>query len=207
MMPEFDDNGGEDVLVFPARLLKQLGGFQGLSFDTSKYLKILLNKKNNLFLRRQQIEKDNSYKQLIPYVILRHENNIFSYRRSFHGLEKRLANKYSIGLGGHITARDIQAKRTTYVQGLYREINEEIELKTSFHEKTAALINDDSDEVGKVHFGVVHIFLLDRQALRAKDKSIVESSFVDIKQLKKNAGRYENWSKLCITEIDNLLSQ
>lgn len=205
-MPDLDENNDEHVLVFPARLLKQIGVFQGLSFDASKYLNLLLNKKNNLFLSREQIEKDPSYKQLIPYVILRYENNIFSYRRSFHGLEKRLTNKYSIGISGHITVRDTQSKRTTYEQGLYREIYEEIELKTNFHEKRVALINDDSDEVGKVHFGVVHIFLLDRPSLRVKDKSIVEGSFLDIKQLTKNVEKYENWSKLCITEIKNLLS-
>lgn len=71
--------------------------------------------------------------------------------------------------------------------------------------RIVALINDDTDEVGKVHFGVIHVFKLDRPSIRSKEKSINEAKFLSIPELKKKIDKYENWSKICINEIERLL--
>ena len=60
----------EHVLVFETQLLKQIGMFQGLSFELDKYLDIVLNPKNHTFIKRKEAESNRSYKQLIPYALI-----------------------------------------------------------------------------------------------------------------------------------------
>jgi len=197
----------EYIMVFPTTLLKGIGYFQGLSFETKKYLEVILNQKNYKFIRRKDAEVDFNYKQLIPYAILRYKEGIFAYRRGKLLTEKRLLGNYSIGIGGHISVHDRNLFGITYEEGLYREIGEEIKIDSKYEEKIVALINDDTDEVGRVHFGVVHIFSLDRPSIEGKEKSINEAKFVSIVQLKKDIHKFENWSKICIKEIEKLLTQ
>ncbi len=196
----------EYVLVFRSDLLKRIGVFQGLSFEGDKYLDIILDPKNHKFMKRQNGETDFQHKQLIPYVILYHEDKIFTYRRGKLLAEKRLMGNYSIGIGGHISVNDPSLFGTTYKEGLKREVNEEIQIQTTYNEKIAGLINDDSNEVGRVHFGIIHTFSLHRPLIEPREKSINETGFWTIEQLKKDIDKFENWSKICINELERLLT-
>lgn len=193
----------EYVLVFPTSVLRELKHFQGLCFDISRYMNVLNH--NYRFMRRKEVEKDFSYKQLIPYVILHYKDKIFSYRRGALLSEERLLDNYSIGIGGHISISDPNLFTDTYDEGMHREIREELYIDTEYIDNMAAMINDDSDEVGKVHFGIVHIFDLTKPLVRKKEKSINEPKFLEIEELKRNIDRYENWSKICINNIQKLL--
>jgi len=195
----------EYIMVFPTELLSGIGYFQGLSLETNKYLNVILNEKNYKFIRRKDAEVDPHYKQLIPYVILRYGETIFAYRRGKLLAEERLLGNYSIGIGGHISVHDTNWFGTTYEEGVRREVNEEIKIDSKYKEEIVALINDDSNEVGKVHFGVIHIFTLDSPAIRAKEKSINEAKFLNLLKLKKDIQKFENWSKICIQEFGKLL--
>ena len=97
----------ENILVFPARILIELGYFQGLSKETERHFDVILSPENIMFKPRQEAELDTNFKQIIPYVILRYENSVFRYTRGKHFSEKRLEGKYSIGIGGHISQRDV----------------------------------------------------------------------------------------------------
>jgi predicted NUDIX family phosphoesterase len=195
----------EYVLVFPTDLLKRLGDFQGLSFDVQKYLDVILDPKNHRYMKRKEAETDFLHKQLIPYVILHHKDKIFTYRRGKLLAEKRLMGNCSIGIGGHISVNDPTLFGTTYQEGLQREVNEEIIIETTYKEKVGGLINDDSNEVGKVHFGIIHTFALDQPLIKPREKSINETGFSNHEELRKNIDDYENWSKICINGLDKLV--
>jgi len=193
----------EYVLTFPASLLRDIGHFQGLNFDIHKYLKTI--EKEHRFLRRADIEEDPNYKQLIPYVILHHNKKIFSYRRGMLLSEKRLFHNYSIGIGGHISVNDPNLFTTSYEEGMRREVKEEIYIDTDYDSKTVALLNDDSNDVGKVHFGIIHIFDLIKPKVRKRERSINEPQFMSLDDLQNNIEQYESWSQICIQNIYELI--
>ena len=195
----------EYVLVFPAQLLEQIGTFQGVSFEISKYLDVILNPKNHTYIQRKDAETNPAYKQLIPYALLRHGETFFVYRRGKLQAEKRLLGNYSLGIGGHISVTDPTLFGTTYEDGLKREVNEEVYIDTPYTPRIVALLNDNSNEVGKVHFGIVHVFDLEKPLVRPKEKSINETKFLGIAELQRDVEGFENWSKICIQNIQRLI--
>src|ERR1700722_9574637 len=99
----------EQVLVIPTRIFHEAGLFQGLSRDVARYQPALLDPAHFSFLPRSLAENDPSYKQLIPYVVLKYRDQIFHYRRGQGAGEKRLRALRSIGIGGHINPSDRSA--------------------------------------------------------------------------------------------------
>ena len=122
-------------------------------------------------------------------------------------MKKRLLGNRSIGVGGHISVDDPGLFGTTYEEGMKRELHEEVEIATPFTDRRAALINDDSNEVGRVHFGVVHILNLGIPAVRPREKSINEVRFDPADRLKAETGEYETWSQICIGALPGLLGK
>jgi len=196
-------NSEEYVLVFKTSLLNQIGYFQGLCFDYSKYIDAI--ELSYEFIIRSEAEKNHNYKQVISYVILNYKDEIFSYKRGALLSEKRLINNYSIGIGGHISIQDPSLFSTPYSISMYREVQEELYIDTEYLDKTIAVLNDDSNEVGKVHFGIIHVFKLDKPLVRKKEKCINEPSFTKRHELIQQINNYESWSQICINNLDKLI--
>src|SRR5277367_6646965 len=148
----------ERVLCFERKLLEQLGVFQGLSLEVEKYLPVLTSSSHLVYLNRSEAELDKRFKQLIPYVLLVCRDKILRYRRGKGGQETRLHGLYSVGIGGHISEEDhgLFSSDRGYQEGMRRELMEEVAVGEA-KEAAVAVINDDTTEVGQVHFGVVHI--------------------------------------------------
>jgi predicted NUDIX family phosphoesterase len=197
----------EYVLVFPTQLLEHTGMFQGVSFELDKYFDIIHNPKNHSFLKRKDAETNPAYKQLIPYALLHCGSDVFVYRRGKLLDEKRLLGNYSLGIGGHISVTDPGLFSTTYEDGLKREINEEVIIESRYTQRAVALLNDDSNEVGKVHFGVIHVLTLEKPLVRPREKSINETKFLNVSELEKDIDGFENWSKICIEHIQRIIQQ
>jgi predicted NUDIX family phosphoesterase len=197
----------EYVLAFETKLLEQIGIFQGLSFELDKYLDIVLNPKNHTFIKRKDAESNPAFKQLIPYALLQCGGGIFVYRRGKLLAEKRLLGSYSMGIGGHISVTDPGLFGSSYDDGLKREMNEEVSIESPYTQRVVALLNDDSNDVGKVHFGVVHVLTLDKPLVKPREKSINETKFLAISKLQKDVEKFENWSKICIQNIQRLIQQ
>jgi predicted NUDIX family phosphoesterase len=195
----------EYVLAFPTEMLEHIGAFQGISFEVDKYLEIILNPKNHTFIKRKDAETNPAYKQLIPYALFLCENSFFVYRRGKLLAEKRLLGNYSLGIGGHISVTDPGFFGSSYEDGLKRELNEEVYIDSPYNQRIAALLNDNSNDVGKVHFGIVHVLTLDKPLVRPKEKSINETKFLGIDELQKDIEGFENWSKICIQNIKHLI--
>src|SRR4051794_27013007 len=172
----------ERVLCFERKLLEDLGVFQGLSLDVDKYLPVVTSSAHIVYRNRSEAELDRRYKQLIPYVLIICNGKILRYRRGKGGGETRLHGLYSVGIGGHISEEDngLFSKAVGYHDGMRRELIEEIDLDGDIKDAAVALINDDSTEVGYVHFGVVHIMHVADESIVGRRSGIVNPEFVPI---------------------------
>jgi predicted NUDIX family phosphoesterase len=191
----------ENVLVISRELFDRLGAFEGISFETDRYLPQILDPANNHFLNRDLAEDDPSHKQIIPYAIFRHGDRYLHYVRGGGSGEKRLAAKGSIGIGGHINDTDHAASsldKDTYTIGVEREINEELNLTGAHTQEILGLINDDTNEVGKVHLGVVHIFTLESDDVTSAEDNIENLTFLTLDELAERRDSLETWSRICL---------
>lgn len=198
----------ENVLVIKRELFDQLGAFEGFCDDALQYLPSMLDPDNNYFLARDLAEDDPTHKQIIPYAIFHYQDRILRYYRGGGSGEKRLASKASIGIGGHINDTDFAASsldRDTYTVGIEREIEEELAINCGYTQKIIGLINDDSNEVGQVHLGVVHLVSLENDDVAANEDNITNLEFIPLSELKENADDLETWSSLCLGSLDQFL--
>lgn len=199
----------ENILVVRRELLERLGMFQGLCFEVERYLPALLARENNFFTPRAPAETNPSLKQIIPYVLLVHGDNVFHYVRGKKSGEQRLVAKGSLGIGGHMNDGDeglFSLDHDAYLAAVQREVAEEMFIETEYTNHIVALLNDDSNEVGKVHLGVVHIFKLATAGARKRESVITEAGFVPTAELRERRDALETWSQLCLDGLDQLLA-
>ena len=200
----------EMILVVRRDLFDRLGAFQGLNFDVEHYLPALLDRSNNFFTPRGPAETNSALKQIIPYVLLVHGNRVLHYVRGKKAGEQRLVAKGSIGIGGHMNDHDeglFALDREAYDAGVQREVTEELRVGTAYTNHVVALLNDDSNEVGKVHLGVVHIFTLQSDNVERGEAMITDLQFLDRAQLAVRRDAMETWSQICFDHLGELLVQ
>jgi len=198
----------ERVLCFERKLLEDLGVFQGLSLDVDRYLPVVTASKNITYRNRSEAELDRRYKQLIPYVLVLCNGKILRYRRGKGGGEKRLHGLYSVGIGGHISEEDngLFTNAVCYHESMRRELMEEVAIDEG-KEAAVALINDDSSDVGYVHFGVVHVLSVADEDVAGRRSGILAPEFVPIAEAAKDATEYESWSRFCLEQLNVLLAK
>jgi predicted NUDIX family phosphoesterase len=191
----------ERVLVVGRKVFESAGAFNGLAMDTQKYLDKLFAPGVPRFMPRPQAEKDPSFKQLIPYVIMTCNGKYLSYVRGKRAGETRLVAKRSIGIGGHINPVDwtlfTAESYKTYLEAVQREVAEEVSVETAYTDKVVALLNDDSNEVGQVHLGIVHLWTLDEPKVNRKEQMITQMGFMNIPELREVRDTMETWSQIC----------
>lgn len=206
------DYQGEQILVVTRELFDNLGEFQGINTNISAYLPALLNPVNNFFMDRGAAEDDPSHKQLIPYCIFRvrdEQGDLYlNYTRGKSGGESRLHAQVSMGVGGHINPvdqREDHLGEKTYLAGVEREIDEELIITGKHTNKIVALLNDDSNEVGKVHLGVVHMIDLESNDVRANEDAIANLTLSSLEDLRGPLyDRLETWTRFCVDAIEDL---
>ena len=197
----------ERVLVVPTSRFHALGYFQGFSADMPRYLPALLEGDDLSYRPRGEMERDPSFKQLIPYVVFTYEDPdqgslLFQYTRGGGQGEKRLHAKRSIGVGGHISSVDSLVDATSpYVEGLRRELAEEVDVQTDYEDRCAGLINDDRTEVGTVHLGVVHCYRVAKPAVFPREADLVDAGFRPLAELWAGFDRLESWSQICLEAL------
>jgi predicted NUDIX family phosphoesterase len=198
----------ERVLCFKRQLLEELGVFQGLSLEVQKYLPAITAPSQILYLNRSEAEQDRRYKQLIPYVLILCQDRILRYRRGKGGQETRLHGLFSVGIGGHISDEDdnLFAAQRGYHEGMRRELQEEVAIEAT-NEAAVAVINDDSTDVGYVHFGVVHVLHVASEEVIGHRSGILAPEFVPITEATKDLSVYETWSRFCLENLDALLTR
>jgi predicted NUDIX family phosphoesterase len=197
----------EDVLVVPRSLFDQAGAFQGFCGDTAAYLPVLLDPRQTSWRPRATVEEDPSFKQLIPYCVLAHRGadgavSYFSYTRGGGQSEARLRAKRSVGIGGHISSTDGEhGDDTSYEAGMRRELAEEIAIGGGWTSRCVGLINDDSNAVGSVHLGIVHVLELERPEVASRESELVECGFATLDALLADRDRFETWSQITLDAL------
>ena len=197
----------EDVLVVPRALFDRAGAFQGFCADTATYLPLLLDPKHTSWRPRATVEDDPSFKQLIPYCVLAWRDaaggpRYFAYTRGGGQSEARLRAKRSVGIGGHISSTDGEhGDDTSYEAGMRREIAEEIAIGGTWTSRCVGLINDDSNAVGSVHLGIVHVLELERPEVASRESELVECGFDTLHALLAERDRFETWSQITLDAL------
>ncbi|XHR30713.1 MAG: hypothetical protein ACFUZC_09145 [Chthoniobacteraceae bacterium] len=198
----------ENILVVRRSLFDSLGAFQGLNFDVAHYLPALLARENNFFTPRPAAETNPELKQIIPYALLVHNGRVLHYVRGKKAGEQRLAAKGSVGIGGHMNDGDehlFALDMDAYLAGVQREVAEELNVQTKFANHIVALLNDDANAVGQVHLGVVHIFLLETDAVTKREQMITQLDFLTPEELRARRENLESWSQICVDNLERLL--
>jgi predicted NUDIX family phosphoesterase len=191
----------EHVLCIPTLLFHQLGHFQGFLPEPTAYFKTIFDPNYTAYRPRDQVEKDPSYKQLIPYCLFRCGDAVFNYRRGKMQGEARLHSLRSVGIGGHISSTDADTAEASYLAAMRREIEEEVYLESPYTQQCIGLINDDLTDVGRVHLGIVHLFELEEPKVRPREESIIETGFARPAELAKDRDQFETWSQICLDQL------
>ena len=203
-MSQFPD---EHVLVVPRALFDRAGAFQGFCGDTAAYLTLLLDPAHTAWRPRASVEDDPSFKQLIPSCVLAWRGDdgrrqYFAYTRGGGQSEARLRAKRSLGIGGHISSTDGEhGDDTSYEAGMRRELAEEIVIGGGWTGRCVGLINDDSNAVGSVHLGIVHLLELERPDVAPRESELVECGFEPLAALLADRERFETWSQITLDAL------
>ncbi len=190
----------ERVLVVRKDILCRLGYFQGvLTEDIERYYREIL--RSYIFRDRSEVEEDPSFKQIIPYILLfyrdRDSDYFFLTKRRDDCAERRLSSRYSLGIGGHINDYDLEDTGDIIRRGMFRELEEEIELDLGdiISSRLVGMINDDSNLVGKVHLGLVYKIETRNREVRVRSE-LEEGLFVKRDDLIDYYEGMEGWSQL-----------
>ena len=186
---------------------EEAGYFQGHREGGDHYLNTFMKPGVASFMDREAAENDPSHKQIIAYAIFCHQGRILHYTRGGSGGEARLHDKGSIGIGGHINPVDRQSGHddvSTYLAGVEREIREELVIDGNCTQRVLGVINDDTNDVGAVHLGIVHLFELDTDRVRANEAALANLRFVSPEELSGEMfEKLETWSQLALELFKN----
>lgn len=196
----------EQVLVFPAKLLEGVEFVNNVLLENKAFalLDDILASKEAFYMDRKEAETNPNFKQIIPYSVLGYDDKFFVYQRTKKGGESRLHDLYSLGVGGHINPEDTNdvIDFNGYHRAMRRELAEEVAINSNYKFDIRGAIYDPSNEVGQVHFGVVHGIYFNRApVLQFFDPALTNGEFHDRLWLHENKDKFENWSKLVIENI------
>ena len=203
----------EQVLVVERKVFEEVGAFRGLNFEAERYLDRLFAPGGPRFMARPLAEKDPTHKQLIPYVIMTCGGKYLTYVRGKRAGEARLVGNRSIGIGGHINPADDAVPlfrsdfREAYRAAVEREVAEEVCVEVGHSDHMVALLNDDSNEVGQVHLGIVHCWVLDAPKVSRREQMITQMEFMSPEELRAVRDQMETWSQLCLDGLDEMMAR
>jgi len=182
----------ENILVVKRDCLFKDNCWQGLARPAGdQFVETIMSKKE--FLPRSLMEQDVTYKQIIPYLVFKHKDKYFLMQRKAKASEQRLKSKYSLGIGGHIREEDIKNKDISH--WAHREFHEEVAYAGDLDIKFLGILNDDSNDVGKVHVGFVYLLEGDSCDISVKEE-LQSGELYTLDECTHFYDRMEGWSKI-----------
>lgn len=202
-MSKFD----EQIIVVPRSVLfnDDKNAFNGFLHKNNIKGKDIFNALSEYEVKRRgDMEEDPTFKQLISYCLLENEKGeILVYERLSGGGEERLHGQSSIGVGGHMNdvvgADSINEVLRVNAQ---RELEEEVGLASedSQNMEYIGFINDDTNEVGKVHMGVVFKITVQSSDVEAKETDTLKIKWVEKGSIE-SYDDFETWSALILQDL------
>lgn len=187
---------GELVLVVPRTSLMSDPGWHGLTTDGLDGFEAIVARDGE-FRPRADVEPDRSWKQVIPYLVLRDGERYFLMRRTQAGGDARLHDRWSIGVGGHLNPGD-----GDLAGGLRREWREELAADFEPEFELIGLLNDDTTDVGSVHVGAVYIADAAGRAVAIRETDKLSGGFADPAAVREGMERMETWSALVFEHLE-----
>jgi len=188
----------ERVLVVPRSLVPDAASWYGLRTDGLETALDVIAE-HGRFEPRAAMEIDPTFKQVIPYLVLRDGEDYFLMRRTRAGGDARLHDLWTIGVGGHLNPGD-----RDLAGGLRREWREEVRAAFEPEFELIGLINDDTTDVGSVHVGAVYL-----ADARGREVAILETdkltgAFADPDAVAAVVERMESWSALVFRHLEGV---
>lgn len=150
----------------------------------------------HFFLDRPTAEISPQYKQIIPYVIIRHADSFFLLQRTQKQTEARLHHKLSLGIGGHINP-----DTPDLLDGLHKELEEEVNVAGDYDLTFAGILNDDTTEVGTVHLGAVYVLEAHDRDVTVRETEKMTGRWVEAAELPALREQLETWSQIVYDEL------
>lgn len=214
-MPDKEDY--EIMVVAKSAIFSNNNLFTGYhSISESPDFESIINKNHIFTMRYADAENNENLVQPVCYTALVNNatKKVFLYKRSKKDKdygERRLQGKYSIGLGGHVERQDTNSSNPLR-ESLEREVfKEEVEVIGNYSKpKLLGYIYDDSNKVGRVHFGLLYYAETDALSVFGRDPEITKEKFVTIKALeamcRDSRIKIENWTRIALKPISELMS-
>jgi predicted NUDIX family phosphoesterase len=191
-------NPDEQVLVVPRETLVPGDGWLGVRRDDlEEALGVVAHE--GRFMRRGDAEEDPSFKQVIPYLVLRDGERWFLMRRTKAGGDARLHDLWSIGVGGHLNPGDGDV-----AGGLAREWAEEVVADFDPDYAAVGLLNDDSTPVGAVHLGFVYVADAGGREVSIRETDKLTGAFATTAEVEAVRDSLETWSRLAFDALTGL---
>ena len=197
----------EEIVGIPRDLALAAGAWTGLrAFTSAEEGEREITRLDGLAQARprRELESDPSWKQAIPYAVALYrpegapatDAQLFWMDRLAGGSDKRLHGRASFGVGGHISPNDGGIRAA-----LAREWTEEVDTPTLPDFMPIGLLNDDGDDVGRVHLGVVFIATLTSPTIQIRETHKLAGSLVPVSEALRRRGELEGWSARLIDTI------
>jgi predicted NUDIX family phosphoesterase len=188
----------ELVLVVPtAAVVAELGGGEawlGIR-PTGETALAALIRRDGTYRPRAEVELDPSWKQLIPYPVLRDGDAWYLMRRTKAGGDARLHDRFSIGVGGHVNPGD-DSLDGDLSAALRREWHEELVVDFVPDFRFVGLLNDDTTPVGQVHLGIVYVGDAAGQPVAIRETDKLSGAFAATADVAAVSDRLETWSRI-----------
>lgn len=186
-------------------------------------------RQNAVLMERASLEENPKYRQLLPYTLLSPwapssvplaDRKFVCYQRGQGVGESRLAGNYSIGAGGHIDFEDVIHTNSvidisqTVLRSMIREIKEEfaffengveiedvsqLVLHVTTMLRPIGFIRDDSNAVGRVHLGIVHLISYPPEwEVKTREAELEIQPLMSARELLASGWKFENWSKMLL---------
>ena len=187
----------ELVYVVPRQAVLGEGSWHGVRTAATDDFLALVDA-HGRFEPRAAMESDPSFKQIIPYLVLRDGERYFLMRRTKAGGDARLHDAWSIGVGGHINPGDVDL-----AGGLLREWTEELVADFVPAFRLVGLLNDDTTDVGRVHLGAVYVAEAAGRPVAIRETDKLSGAFASPAQVAEVADRLETWSRLAFDFVED----
>jgi len=187
------------LVVKREHLLPAHQTWQGLKTDNmDSFVEII--KTHQEFMPRSRAEVDERYKQIIPYAVFRFQDRYFLMQRKASSTEQRLKSKYTLGIGGHVRKEDMDG--ASIFDWALREFHEEVHFSGNLTHTTLGLLNDDSNEVGRVHLGLV--LLIDGDSSNISVRSELAQGFLaSMDEFKLYEHQMESWTATIVSHLQS----
>lgn len=170
---------------------------------------------NLVIKQRAKLEQEPEFRQIIPYVCVATQRDdklhFWPYRRTETSGEARLQGNVSIGFGGHIDLVDVMHDNSvidlfqTIGNAAARELGEELDLAGAGEEVNLfdnGVLIDDSNEVGKVHLGVVLTAILPNGVTpTSKEDALEVLPAMSARELLDSGLPLESWTRIVLESI------